>query len=151
MNNTDNNPVLFYEREFYVFSNFSSFNVEWKGTLWTTSEHAYQAAHFTDKKIIEAIRDARSAHDAMKLARANQDKKRADWKEIKLAVMEDIVRAKLAQHAYIQKKLLQTGTREIIENSPKDGFWGWGPNRDGHNHLGKIWMELREELESSIK
>lgn len=147
MDNDGNSPILFYEREFYIFSNFSSFSVEWRGVLWMTSEHAYQAAHFTNEKIIEAIRNARSAHDAMKLTRANQDKKRPEWKEVKLAVMEDIIRAKLSQHGYIRKKLLQTGTREIVENSPKDSFWGWGPNKDGHNHLGKIWMKLREELQ----
>ena len=48
-------PVLFYERYFYCFSNFSSFKVEWRGVLWMTSEHAYQAAHFEDEKIIEKM------------------------------------------------------------------------------------------------
>jgi|SRR3989344_6148102 len=151
MNLSVNDPVLFYEREFYVFSNFSSFAVEWKGVLWMTSEHAYQAAHFTDEAMIEKIKNARSAHDSKKLVEANQGKKRPDWKDIKLQVMEEIVRAKLSQHAYIQKKLLQTGSREIIEDSPKDAFWGWGPNKDGNNHLGKIWMKLREELLASQK
>ena len=140
-------PVLFYEFEFYVCSNFSSFQVEWDGDVWMTSEHAYQASKFEDKSIREKIKNARSAHDAMKLAKVvYQDQKRSDWYDIKLSVMEDIVRAKLSQHYYVQKKLLQTGDREIIESSPKDGFWGWGPNKDGENHLGKIWMKLRDEL-----
>ena len=42
------NPIGFYEREFYVFSNFASFQVEWRGRKWLTSEHAYQAAHFLE-------------------------------------------------------------------------------------------------------
>ena len=63
--------------------------------------------------------------------------------------MEDIVRAKLSQHPYIQKKLLESGEREIIEASPEDAFWGWGPNKDGENQMGKIWMKLREELKSN--
>ena len=60
--------------------------------------------------------------------------------------MEDICRYKLEQHPYIQKKLLETGDLLIVEDLPKDSFWGWGPNRDGENQLGKIWMRLRDEL-----
>jgi len=43
-------------------------------------------------------------------------------------------------------KLMQTGKREIIEDSPKDDFWGWGKKRKGRNELGKIWMKLRDEI-----
>jgi hypothetical protein len=50
------------------------------------------------------------------------------------------------QHEYIQQKLFETGDLLIVEDSPKDGFWGWGPQRDGRNELGKIWMRLRDEL-----
>ncbi|MEA2092756.1 MAG: hypothetical protein U9P61_02195 [Patescibacteria group bacterium] len=31
---TSGEIVGFYEREFYCFSNFSSFAVEWKGKIW---------------------------------------------------------------------------------------------------------------------
>jgi predicted NAD-dependent protein-ADP-ribosyltransferase YbiA (DUF1768 family) len=37
---------------------------------------------------------------------------------------------------------------DIVEDSPKDDFWGWGPKRDGRNELGKIWMLLRSQLRS---
>ena len=46
----------------------------------------------------------------------------------------------------LRRKLLATGDRELIENSWRDNFWGWGPNRDGKNQLGKLWMEIRSEL-----
>ncbi len=60
--------------------------------------------------------------------------------------MEEIVRHKLRQNPYVMRKLLQTGKRKIVEDSPKDAFWGWGEKRDGRNELGKIWMKLREEV-----
>ncbi|MCR4323052.1 MAG: NADAR family protein [Candidatus Azambacteria bacterium] len=149
---TTNDPlrrlVLFYEREFYVFSSFSSFAVEWRGEVWPTAEHAYQSAKFSDAAIKEKIKNARSAHDAKQIARAHENVKRIDWSEAKLFIMEEIVRAKLSQHPYIQEKLFLTGERKIIEDSHKDAFWGWGPNKDGKNHLGKIWMKLREETGS---
>ena len=51
-----------YEREFYPFSNFSSFQVKWRGKLWSTSEHAYQASRFMNNnpKVVEMIFKAKS-------------------------------------------------------------------------------------------
>lgn len=138
--------VLFYEGPWYCFSNFASFMVHWQGRDWMTSEHAYQAAKFINLGTIWEIKDARSAHNAKKIARANNIFKVPNWQDIKLSVMKSIVRAKLGQHPYIQKKLLETGGMEIIEDSPTDAFWGRGPDGNGLNHMGKIWMLLRTEL-----
>lgn len=140
-------PVFFYEREFYVFSNFSAFMLEWKGILFQTSEHAYHWEKFLGNPEIQLkITNAKSAHDAFKTARENQDKYLPNWDEIKLDVMANICREKLRQHPYVMKKLLQTENRLIIEDSWRDDYWGWGPNQDGNNHLGKIWMKLRDEI-----
>ena len=62
--------------------------------------------------------------------------------------MRNILRAKAEQHEYVLRKLLDTGDRRLIENSWRDDFWGWGPNRDGANMLGGLWMEVRAELRS---
>jgi hypothetical protein len=145
---TSGKIVGFYEREFYCFSNFSSFSVRWKGRLWQTSEHAYQAAHFlkTAPNLAEKIYKAKSAHEAYKIAKANADRAPKDWHEKKAAIMEEIVRNKLRQNPYILHKLIQTGSRRIVEDSPKDSFWGWGKDRNGRNELGKIWMKMRKEI-----
>lgn len=145
---TSGQVVGFYEREFYVFSNFSSFEVEWKGRIWKTSEHAYQASHFfeTAPELVEEIFNSKSAHEAFKIAKANAEKAPKNWEEIKVGIMEDIVRHKLEQNPYVMHKLIQTGDKYIVEDSPKDDCWGWGPNKDGRNELGKIWMKLRDEL-----
>lgn len=143
--------IGFYEREFYVFSNFSSFQVEWKGRLWPTSEHAYQASHFfeTAPELVEQIFNARSAHDAFKIAKANADKAPSNWEDIKVGIMEDICKHKLMQHEYIQKKLLQTGDLPLVEDSEKDSCWGWGADKQGRNELGKVWMRLRDWYKNS--
>jgi len=145
---TSGNPIGFYEREFFVFSNFSSFQVEWHGRLWPTSEHAYQAAHFfeTAPGLVEQIFNCRSAHAAFKLAKANGDKAPKNWEEIKVSIMEDICRHKLTQHLYVRRKLRQTGNRPLVEDSPYDACWGWGEDRTGRNELGQVWMRLRTEL-----
>lgn len=129
-----------------MFSNFASFAVEWRGKLWLTSEHAYQAAKFFNPEIVKEVQDARSAHDAKRIAHLNDDQIRPDWDEVKVSIMEDIVRQKLMQHPYILRKLLKTQDLEIVKDSPTDSFWGRGPDGNGQNHLGKIWMKLREEM-----
>lgn len=144
------NQIFFYEHEFYVFSNFSSFKLLWKGYDWMTSEHAYHSEKFTDSGILQKLKDARSAHEAMEVARVYKDKRRSDWSEVKLNIMKEILRAKVQQHPYVKKKLLESGDKELIENSWRDDYWGWGPNKDGTNHLGKLWMEVREEVRGKM-
>ncbi|MDX1535950.1 MAG: NADAR family protein [Candidatus Spechtbacterales bacterium] len=150
MHKLDNEKqIFFYEQEFYVFSNFSSFKLNWKGYDWMTSEHAYHSEKFDDPKLIEGLKNCRSAHDSMKLAYANKDKYRKDWDDIKLDIMKKILHAKVQQHPYVKKKLLESGDKELIEDSWRDDYWGWGPNKDGANHLGKLWMEVREEIQTN--
>ncbi len=141
--------VCFYEQDFYVLSNFSAFMVEWADTMFPTSEHAYHWAKFPmDPLKQRAIQVASSAHNAFKMAERWKQYRRDDWDGIKVGVMREILRAKVDQHEYVRRKLLQTGTRELVENSWRDDLWGWGPNRDGQNMLGKPWMSIREELKS---
>ncbi len=142
----ENKPVLFHSGSSNCFSNFSSYEVEWNGLIWKTSEHAYQASKFLDEEIKNEIYGARSAYDSKMLSVKYVDKIRDGWYDMRLSLMEEIIREKLAQHPHIKKKLLQTESRPIIEASKDDSFWGWGPDRKGENHHGKIWMKLREEL-----
>ena len=72
-----------------------------------------------------------------------------DSKKTILELMEKILRCKIEQNPYVLKKLLETKDYTIVEDSPKDNYWGWGINRDGENNLGKIWMKLREEYKSN--
>lgn len=143
--------VFFYEQDFYVLSNFSAFQVFVFGHGFSTAEHAYHFKKFQgeDDIIAAKIELAESAHAAFKIAEANKSHRRADWDDVKVRFMREILRAKASEHEYVRRKLLQTGDRELIENSWRDSFWGWGENRDGQNQLGKLWMEIRAELRSN--
>lgn len=143
-----NDVIGFYPREFYCLDNFSSFKVEWDGYLYASLEEAYQTAKFLTSapEIAEEIKRSHSAHEAQKIAFANKDKVRNDWQEVKLKIMEELLRRKLEQNPYVKQKLLQTKDYIIVEDSPKDSFWGWGQDRTGENNLGKLWMKLRDEL-----
>lgn len=140
--------VFFYEQEFYVLSNFSAFQLYWKGQTFMTSEHAYHCEKFPGREshIRHAIRSAPSAHEALQVARRHEMAVRSDWSLVRVDIMREILRAKVEQHEYVKRKLLETGERELIEDSWRDAFWGIGPNKDGQNMLGKLWMEIRAEI-----
>ena len=116
-----------------------------------TAEHAYhwrKFMHLSDTNAQSYILHAPSAHEAFKFA---ESFKRGGlllptWEAERVEVMRQILNAKVTQHEYVKRKLLETGERELIEDSWRDDFWGWGPNQDGTNMLGKLWMELRRAL-----
>ncbi len=147
--------VCFYEQDFYVLSNFSAFSLQWGGHVFPTLEHAYHWEKFRGIRGADAffarhdILNAPSAHEAFGLGQENKSSRRADWDEIKIDVMRDLLRAKADQHEYVRRKLLATGDRELVENSWRDDYWGWGPNKDGQNMLGKLWMNIRVELRAA--
>ena len=143
--------IGFYPREFYCLDNFSSFKVEHDGYLYSSVEEAYQALGFIESapEIADKIKNSHSAHEAQKIAYENKDKRQKNWDEIKVHVMEELLREKISQNPYVKKKLLETKNYMIVEDSPKDSFWGWGINRNGQNQLGKLWMKLRDELRLS--
>ena len=143
--------VFFYEQDFYVLSNFSAFRVNAYGRDFQTAEHAYHWLKFCDTDTVTAasIRYSRSAHDAFKIAQFNVGRQRKDWADVRVDMMRELLRAKAQQHEYVRRKLLATGDRELIENSWRDAFWGWGANRDGQNMLGKLWMEIRADLRAA--
>lgn len=144
---TEPGPVDFYEREFYPLSNFSSFEIVWHGLKFSTSEQAYHWMKFPDRADCQmSIRRATSAHEAFKRAEALRSCRRPDWDAVKVDVMRTIIRTKADQHEYVRRKLLETGDRPLIEGSWRDDYWGIGPNGDGQNMLGKLWMELRANL-----
>ena len=142
--------VHFYPSPFDPLNNFSAHAIEFEGILYPTSEHAYQTAKCLDQAGKKAIRSATSPHHAKRLANqtyaAHKD---PDWDTKKVQIMEAILRVKLAQHEDVAEALDRSGQDEIIENSPKDYFWGEGADRSGKNTLGKLWMKLRAEKQAA--
>lgn len=142
--------VYFYEQEFYVLSNFSAFRVQIFRQNFDTAEHAYHFCKFLHYRHRVKILDATSAHEAFKVAQDLRQFVRQDWLAVRESIMREILVAKVVQHPYVQKKLLETGDRQLIEDSWRDSFWGWGADRKGENRLGKIWESVRSELRRQI-
>jgi len=142
----NDNQVFFYEQEFYVLSNFSAFKVQIARNVFMTAEHAYHFEKFVNDQLKAEIKFAWSAHEAFQRAQAYKAHRRPDWDAVKVEVMKKILWAKVDQHSYVRKKLLETGERQLVENSWRDDYWGWGENKNGQNMLGKLWMGIRDEL-----
>lgn len=145
--------IEFYstQDEYGEFSNFAAFPFTLDGRRWPTSEHYFQAMKFKDETHSEKIRKAKSPMIAARLGRSRKVKIRRDWESAKINIMRRAVRAKFETHEELQSLLLSTGEEKIIEDAQGDAFWGCGADGKGKNWLGRILMELREELHQNVE
>ncbi len=141
---------------FYIyFSPYTGHAIEIDGVVYPTVEHAYQCARYTDKNIIEEIRNAKSAVLAWEVSTKYKHLQISEFKDEKhkLKVMKEVMRQKALQHADVRNALVDSGDLKIIKHivTPPsgDGFWDDGEDGNGLNHIGKMWMEIREEFKNN--
>jgi type I restriction enzyme S subunit len=133
----------------------SGFPLEVNGVRILTSEALYQACRFPHKPEVQrlVIQQASPMTAKMKTKPYRKDT-RSDWLKVRVSVMRWCLQVKLAQNwRSFSDLLLETGDRPIVEESTRDDFWGAKPAARetlvGMNVLGRLLMELREELRSS--
>ncbi|KAN0131982.1 hypothetical protein V8E53_010262 [Lactarius tabidus] len=145
-------PIYFYESDkpYYEFTSFSDHPVEYHGRFYRTAEHLFQALKFMDTSpaLAERIRMLPTARMAQQEAKKQIRYQRADWLQVNVVMMEKVLAAKFKQHRQLRHLLRSTGSRELIEDSPIDSFWGIGSDGNGRNELGKALMRLRERLQA---
>ncbi len=133
----------------------AGFPLEIHGVRILTSEALYQACRFTHKPEIQRIIIQQNSPMTAKMKSKHFLKEtRGDWQKKRIQVMRWCLRVKLAQNwRKFSDLLLTTGDRSIVEQSIKDDFWGANKiNKDtlvGMNVLGRLLMELREELRTT--
>lgn len=142
-------PIAEFHGDYDFLSNFFRESFEWRGHIWQTSEHAYQATKSTTDEDLEYVKSANGPAEAKN--RGREIKCREDWEKVKEAVMLDILRVKFAPSSWLSGRLLATGDAELIEgNSWHDKTWGvCNCSRcggKGKNLLGKTLMKIRAEL-----
>jgi ribA/ribD-fused uncharacterized protein len=127
--------------------------LELDGLVWPTSEHYFQAQKFvdTDPEHAEAIRRMQRPYDAWQMGTDPNHPRRADWHSVRDAVMRKAVAAKFRQYPDLRRRLLATGTDQLVEHTATDDYWGDGGDGSGQNRLGQILMELRSELLSEAE
>lgn len=136
------NRIAGFRGRYLFLSNFAP-------CFGSSVEHFYQAAK-TDNLAEKAfILDAATPAIAKSLGKSVTLK--PDWDVVKLAAMKTLLQMKfsLSQYKYL---LRNTGEAELIEsNYWHDNFWGdcrclKCEHIEGQNHLGKLLMEVRDEL-----
>lgn len=129
---------------YFFLSNFYQVRVPLDGMVFPTVEHAYQAAKSLNYHDRVRVRNAVTPGKAKRLGRGL--KLREDWDEVKLQIMEDLLRYKFRFGSELADRLVATGGAKIVEeNDWGDEFWGVCRGK-GDNHLGKLLMEIRDDL-----
>lgn len=137
------NPINHFHGEYDWLSNFWFSPVELEGATYPTVEHAFQAAKTRDADDRLKIQQSASPGQAKRLGR--KVLLRADWEQVKVEIMRDLLRKKFADQQ-LADLLRATGNRELIEgNTWNDRFWGVCRGV-GKNWLGRLLMEVRAEL-----
>lgn len=139
-----------FKGKYRFLSNFYPCRIEHRKWIFSTSEHFFQALKARNNSDKVRIWRCRTPGDAKRMGR--QVELRPGWDKAKLCMMRLVLHAKFQQNLKLRKKLLKTGTEELVEgNSWHDNFWGdckceRCKNIEGKNHLGLLLMKLRKEL-----
>ena len=145
-------PIKFYSKlanEYRGFSNFAPSPMVIQGKRYASVEHYFQSMKFVNPMWQEAVRVAPTAARAKQLGASKEYEVRDDWPKIRERVMLDALRAKFKQNAGLLQQLKDTGSRPLIEAGP-DAFWGEGRLKNGKNRLGKLLMQVREEMKDVV-
>ena len=142
--------ILFYRANEVPYGPFGNFDTQHpitlNGKLWRSVEHYFQAQKFVGTEHEEAVRTADKPRDAAAMGRDRNRPLRADWETVKDDIMREAVRAKFTQYPALRYLLIETGDAELVEHTTNDHYWADGGDGTGKNMLGKILMEIREEL-----
>jgi hypothetical protein len=119
------------------------------GYDYNTVEHYYQSKKFDGTKYEHIVRNARNPSEAKQLAYSDESKKFFDpkWDSKKLIVMGKALKKKFSIDRF-RNLLLSTDNREIVEYSKHDFYWGRDEHGAGANMLGRLLMEIREEIKT---
>lgn len=146
LNKETSDAIYFFTPAFDALNNFSAHTVELWGKRFPTAEHAFQWRKYSEVRpdLAGQTLAAGCPEEAQRIAHQNKPEQPKGWHERKVGIMEEILRAKLAQHEDVREVLKRTGKRRIVENSPVDEFWGCRPKGNGKNMMGVLWMKIRD-------
>ena len=149
-----------FKGRWFFLSNFYPCDIKHKGIIYPSTEHYYVAQkfkgmqfynghYFTEPDFKELLCKVKKASDVKKMGRTL--KNRSDWDSIKYDVMEWGVRYKFSENDNLKKMILSTGDENLVEfNFWHDNYWGSCTcvkcGDEGVNNLGKLLMQIREEL-----
>ncbi len=137
------------------YGNMAPYPVTFQEREYRTTEALFQTMRFTAETIREAIRAERSPMAAKFVSKRH----RVEMTVVPMSTpdldnMRVCLRLKMDQHPGLAQRLIATGNERTIEDCTKrpnqSGLFRGAKNDDGQwigeNWLGRLLMELREEL-----
>ena len=134
-------------------SNFFESPVVYEVMTFPSVEAEFQAAKTTDR--LKRLSFCGNIRPNQAKAMGRQLELRSDWEEVKNQVMLDCLRNKFAAGTILAQLLMDTGKEPLKEgNTWHDNTWGdckceRCANIRGENRLGKLLMQVRDELNAS--
>jgi len=115
------------------------------------TENYYQAMRFPHLPKFQAeILAEPHPVKAKRLAYTRSQETRADWYDVNVSLMRHSLRLRYGHHPEEMSELFaKTKEVPIVEISSRDNFWGTFNENGilrGENILGRLWMELRQEV-----
>lgn len=141
----DEHNIKGFSGNYRWLSNFEPCAIEYFGLVFQSTEAAYQAAKccsFENMKLFISL----SASESKNLGRRIEIRK--DWDKVKVDIMREILKIKFSNaNPYLKEKLANLPQEYLEEtNWWGDKFWGVC-NGVGENHLGKLLIEIRKQLQ----
>ena len=144
------------KEEYGWMGNMAPYPITFEGKVWRTSEALFQGMRFDDEVIKEIIRKEKSPMGAkMKAKKYSDQMVVVPMSELDVEQMKKCVRMKFDQHPALKKMLMDTVGSHIYEDignrkGERHKFWGVKKinenEGEGQNMMGRILMELRDEL-----
>lgn len=141
-------------------SNFYFTPFKHEGIVFKWSEQAImweKAKFFGADRVADEILKAQTPQECKGLGRSREIPfDNAKWEEVREDLYFKVLKSKFG-NGKLQKQLLDTGNKELVEASPYDKIWGCGLAQDdsritdkskwlGLNLLGVVLMRVREDI-----
>ena len=158
--NSDEHPILSFRKvdeQLGWLGNMSALPVRVEGVRYSTTEHLFQCMRFEDELVRKEIRESKSPMSSKMVMKKHKERVSiVPRSEEDLNLMRSVLRIKMEFYPKLQEELVKQDSDSIIieDCSKRSGasskFWGmkltdgvW----EGENWLGRLWMELRLELQ----
>lgn len=143
----DKGRIFGFFGDYRFLSNYdTTTTIDYKGFVFPSTEHAYQAMKVESPKIWEVFSKLPECKHARNLGQVIM--MRNDWDVVKYQIMYEVNVIKF-NHPELRAKLLATNDMELVENNWwNDVYWGMC-NGVGQSKLGEILMKIRSEINAN--